>query len=91
MIKTIRKIGNSKGIIIPEYILQEIGSPVAVNITLTEDGILLNPVFEKPVSRKPRNMDETNGFYNLMKSKIEDNIDKGKTTWVSKKIMERKL
>ncbi len=91
MIKTIRKIGNSRGIIIPEFILQEIGSPVAVNITLTEDGILLSPVSEKPVSRKPRSTDETEGFYNLMKSKIENNINTGKTAWVSEKVMERKL
>lgn len=91
MIKTIRKIGNSKGIIIPEFILQEIGSPSAVNITLTEDGILLNPIAEKPVSRKPRNMDETNGFYALMKSKIENNINTGKTAWVNDREMERRL
>ncbi|MCZ7356756.1 MAG: hypothetical protein O8C66_12695 [Candidatus Methanoperedens sp.] len=91
MIRNIRKIGNSQGIIIPQYILQEIGSPMAVNITPTEDGILITPITGKTVRRKPRNEDETNGLYELMKSKIESNLNIGKTRWTGDREMERRL
>lgn len=45
----------------------------------------------KAVRCKPRNEDETNGFYDLMKSKIESNISTGKTRWVGDREMERRL
>ena len=45
----------------------------------------------KAVRRKPRDEDETNGFYDLMKSKIESNINSGKTRWVGNREMERRL
>ncbi|MFZ2410910.1 MAG: hypothetical protein WAW23_05010 [Candidatus Methanoperedens sp.] len=91
MIRNIRKIGNSQGIIIPQYMLQEIGSPTAVDITANKDGISITPIAGKTVRRKPRNKDETNGLYELMKSKIESNIDAGKTRWIGNREMERRL
>lgn len=91
MIRNIRKIGNSQGIIIPRDLLQEIGYPRTVEITSTKDGILISPVAGKAVRRKPRNKDETEGLYNLMKAKIESNIDAGKTRWIGNREMERRL
>ncbi len=91
MIRNIRKIGNSQGIIIPRYILQEMGYPKTVEITSTKDGILILPIASKAIRRKPRDKDETDGFYNLMKSKIESNIDAGKTRWIGNRVMERRL
>ncbi len=91
MIRNIRKIGNSQGIIIPRDILQKIGYPQTVEITPTEDGIFISPVAGKAIRRKPGNNDETDGFYKLMKSKIESNIDAGKIRWIGNREMERKL
>ncbi len=91
MIRNIRKIGNSQGIIIPRDILQEIGYPKAVEITSTKDGILISPVAGKSIRRKPRNKDETDGLYNLMKAKIESNVNAGKTRWIGNREMERRL
>ncbi|MGB8215944.1 MAG: hypothetical protein WCE94_01475 [Candidatus Methanoperedens sp.] len=91
MIRNIRKIGNSQGIIIPRDLLQEIGYPRTVEITSTKDGILISPVAGKAIRRKPRNKDETEGLYNLMKAKIESNIDTGKTRWIGNREMERRL
>ncbi len=91
MIRNITRIGNSQGIIIPSAYLQEIGSPKTVEITQTKDGIFISPVAGKTVRRKPRNKDETNGFYDLMKSKIESNINIGKIRWVGNREMERRL
>jgi antitoxin component of MazEF toxin-antitoxin module len=91
MIRNIRKIGNSQGIIIPQYILQEIGSPTSVDITTTKDGIFITPIAGKTVRRKQRNEDETNGLYELMKSKIESNLNAGKTRWTGDREMERRL
>ncbi len=91
MIRNIRKIGNSQGIIIPRYILQEMGYPKTVEITSTKDGILIRPIASKAIRRKPRDKDETDGFYNLMKSKIESNIETGKTRWIGNREMERRL
>ncbi len=91
MIKNITKIGNSQGIIIPKDILQEMGYPRTVEIIRTKDGIFISPIAGKTIRRKPRNKDETNGFYDLMKSKIESNISIGKTRWIGNREMERKL
>ena len=91
MIRKIRKIGNSQGIIIPRDVLQEIGYPRSVEITSTKDGIFIRPITGKTVRRKPRNKDETDGFYNLMKAKIENNISVGKVRWVGNREMERIL
>lgn len=91
MIRNIRKIGNSQGIIIPRDVLQEMGYPGKVEITTTKGGILISPVAGKAVRRKPRNKDETEGLYNLMKAKIESNIDAGKTRWIGNREMERRL
>ena len=91
MIRNITRIGNSRGIIIPRDILQELGYPRTVEITTTKDGILITPVAGKTIRRKPRDEDETSGFYDLMKSKIESNISAGKTRWIGKREMERRL
>ncbi len=91
MIRNIRKIGNSQGIIVPRYILQEMGYPRTVEITSTKDGILISPIAGKAIRRKPREKDETDGFYNIMRSKIESNIDAGKTRWIGNRVMERRL
>ena len=91
MIRNITRIGNSQGIIIPSTFLKEIGSPKTVEIIQTKDGIFISPVAGKTVRLKPRNEDETNAFYDLMKSKIESNINSGKTRWVGNREMERRL
>jgi len=91
MIRNITRIGNSQGIIIPSAFLQEMGSPKTVEIIQTKDGIFISLVAGKTVRRKPRNKDETNGFYDLMKSNIERNINIGKTRWVGNREMERRL
>jgi antitoxin component of MazEF toxin-antitoxin module len=70
MIRNITRIGNSQGIIIPNNVLQEMGYPKTVEITPTKDGIFISPVAGRTIRRKPRNEHEANGFYNLMKSKI---------------------
>ncbi len=90
MIRNIRKIGNSQGIIIPRDVLQEMGYPNAVEITSTKDGIFIRPIAGKAIRRKPRNKDETDGFYDLMKSKIERNIETGKIRWIGNREMERR-
>lgn len=43
----------------------------------------------KRVRRKPRDKDESECLYLLMKAKIEDNIKKGKVKWISNREMER--
>jgi len=91
MIRNIRKIGNSRGIIIPKDILQEMGFPKSVEITSTKGGIFISPIAGKALRRKPRNQDETDGFYDLMKSKLESNIAIGKTRWIGNREMERRI
>jgi len=91
MIRKIRKIGNSQGIIIPKDILQEMGYPRTVEITQTKGGIFISPIAGKTVRWKPRNKDESDGFYDLMRSKIESNISTGKIRWIGIREMERRL
>lgn len=43
----------------------------------------------KVVRRKPRDKEESECFYILMKAKIDDSIKKGKIRWVSNREMER--
>ena len=43
----------------------------------------------KRVRRKPRDKDESEALYLLMKAKIDDNIKKGKVKWISNREMER--
>jgi len=45
----------------------------------------------KPVRRKPRNEDETNGFYELMEFKLESYILSGKIEWIGNREMVRRL
>jgi antitoxin component of MazEF toxin-antitoxin module len=87
----IRKIGNSKGIIIPRLLMQEIGMPEVVDIRLTTQGLLISPLNRKIIRHKPRDKDETLGLYNIMKANIENSIKKGKLLWVSEREMERTI
>ncbi len=82
MIRTIRKIGNSQGIIIPKDLLQEIGYPRTVEITSTRDGILIRPMAPKTVRRKPRDKDEAEGLYRIMKAELDADIAKGKIKFI---------
>ncbi|MFZ3168409.1 MAG: hypothetical protein WA130_12390 [Candidatus Methanoperedens sp.] len=91
MLRNIIKIGNSQGIIIPGDVLQGMGYPVTVEIIPTKDGIFIRPIAGKTIRRKPRNKDEIDGLYDLMRSKIEKNISTGKTRWIGNREMERKL
>ena len=91
MLRNIIKIGNSQGIIIPGDVLQEMGYPGKVEIIPAKDGIFISPTAGKALRRKPRNQDETDGFYDLMKSKLESNIAIGKTRWIGKREMERRI
>ena len=45
----------------------------------------------KRVRRKPRDKDESEALYFLMKAKIEDNIKKGKVKWINNREMERTI
>jgi antitoxin component of MazEF toxin-antitoxin module len=91
MKQNIRKIGNSSGIIIPRLLMKEIGMPEVVDISLTGDGLLISPLNNKIIRRKPRDEDETLGLYNIMKANIESSIKKGKLQWVSEREMERTI
>lgn len=91
MKQRIRKIGNSVGIIIPRVLMQEMGLPEVVDISLTEDGLLISPLNNKIIRRKPRDKDETLGLYNIMKANIENNLKKGKVQWISEREMERTI
>lgn len=82
MIRNIRKIGNSQGIIIPRDLLREIGYPKTVEITSTGDGILISPAAGKTIRCKPRNKDETEGFYRIMKAELDADIAKGKIKFI---------
>lgn len=91
MKQKIRKIGNSRGIIIPRLLLQEIGMPEVVDIRITGDGLLISPLNSKIIRRKPRDEDETLGLYNIMKANIESSIKKGKSHWVGEREMKRTI
>ena len=82
MITEIRDIGNSKGVIIPKSLLDSIGSPTSVNLLLLDDAILLQST-NKIVRRKPRNEDETEGFYRIMKAELNADIARGKIKFIS--------
>ncbi|MDR6193053.1 AbrB/MazE/SpoVT family DNA-binding domain-containing protein [Siphonobacter sp. SORGH_AS_0500] len=44
MIQTVRKIGNSQGILLPKAMLQSLGIEKEVEVELTADGILLKAI-----------------------------------------------
>jgi antitoxin component of MazEF toxin-antitoxin module len=87
MIVNIRKIGNSKGIIIPKNLLQDIGFPESVDITLVDDGLLLCGV-NKIVRRKPRNEDESEGLYQIMKAELDADLKSGKLKFIGEREVE---
>ncbi len=82
MIRNIRKIGNSQGIIIPRDLLQEIGYPRTVEITSTKDGILIRPIATRAIRRKPRDKEESEGLYRIMKAELDADIAKGKIKYI---------
>lgn len=90
MIVNIRKIGNSKGIIIPKNLLQDIGFPESVDITLVDNGILLRGV-NKIARRKPRNEDESEGLYQIMKAELDADLKSGKLKFTGEREIEMTL
>lgn len=90
MIVNIRKIGNSKGIIIPKNLLQDMGSPESVDITLVDAGLLLSGA-DKIVRRKPRNEDESEGLYRIMKAELDADLNSGKLKFISEREIEVKI
>ncbi len=91
MIKKIRRIGNSSGIIIPRVFLEQLGSPTEVDVSPTEEGIIIRPIAGRITRGKPRDEDETEGLLRLASAKIEKNIKTGKVRWTGKREMERKI
>ena len=90
MKQKIRKIGNSMGLIIPRYILKELGMPEIVEIEIIDGTLSIRPS-RKAIRRKPRDKDEVEGLYNIMKANIESNIKKGKVRWVNEREMKRTI
>ena len=45
----------------------------------------------KIIRRKPRNKEESECLYILVKAKIDDNIRKGKVRWIGNREMERRI
>jgi hypothetical protein len=45
----------------------------------------------RSIRRKPRDKEESECFYLLMKAKLDDNIRKGKVKWISNREMERTI
>ena len=91
MIKEIRKIGNSNGIIIPKAFLEELGSPTVIDVSLIDGGLFICPVTEKITRGKPRDEDEANGIMVLASTKIKNNIESGKVRWTGEREMEREI
>lgn len=91
MIKEIRKIGNSNGIIIPKSFLEELGSPTVVDVSLIDGGLFIRPVTEKITRGKPRDDDEANGIMALASTRIENNIKTGKVRWTGKREIKRQI
>ena len=90
MKQRIIKIGNSRGLIIPQSLLKELGLPEIVDLEIIDGGISIRP-YSKPIRRKPRDKDEVEGLYNIMKANIESNMKKGKVRWVNEREMERSI
>jgi antitoxin component of MazEF toxin-antitoxin module len=90
MKQKIRKIGNSMGLIIPQYILKELGLPEIVELEIIDGCLSIRPS-SKAIRRKPRDKDEVEGLYNIMKANIESNIKKGKVRWVKEREMKRTI
>ena len=90
MIVKIRKVGNSKGVIIPKNLIEEIGFPESVDMTLVDDGILLSGV-NKIARRKPRNEDESEGLYQIMKAELDADLKSGKLKFIGEREIEMTL
>ena len=102
MRKNIMQIGNSNGIIIPKAFIEQLGSPTSVDITLTDNKLLISPVPRKdeqlttPITRKvirtkTRDEDEVIGLMNLASAKVRQNIESGKVRWTDQRVMIRKI
>jgi len=86
----IRQIGNSKGILIPRSLLQDAGILDAVNLVLTDDGILIQGS-NKPIRRKPRDADESEGLYNIMKYELAAAQESGELRFINMREIEMTL
>jgi antitoxin component of MazEF toxin-antitoxin module len=85
MKQRIRKIGNSSGVIIPQSLLNELGLPEIVDMEIIDGCLSIRPS-SKAIRRKPRDKDEIEGLYNIMKTSLDKNV-----VWTGKREMERKL
>jgi antitoxin MazE len=50
MIISVVQIGNSKGIRIPKYVLEELNIQDAVDLRITDDRLVVSPIKKKPRS-----------------------------------------
>jgi antitoxin MazE len=50
MIISVVQIGNSKGIRIPKYVLEELNIQDAVDLRITDDHLVVSPIKKKPRS-----------------------------------------
>jgi antitoxin component of MazEF toxin-antitoxin module len=85
MKQRIRKIGNSMGLIIPQSLLNELGQPEIVEMTIIDGCLSIRPS-SKAIRRKPRDKDEIEGLYNIMVASLDKNV-----IWTGKREMERRL
>ncbi len=91
MMIRVRRIGNSRGIIIPRVFLEELGSPMVVDIALMEESMIIRPMAERITRGKPRDEDEIRGLMELASAKTRKNIETGKVRWTGKREMVRKI
>jgi antitoxin component of MazEF toxin-antitoxin module len=78
------------GLIIPQSLLKELGLPEIVDVEIIDGCISIRPS-SKAIRSKPRDKDEVEGLYNIMKANIESNMKKGKVRWVNEREMERSI
>lgn len=81
----IREIGNSRGIIIPQLLLDELGNPEIVEIGLVDGSLSIRPS-RKAIRRKKRDEDEVEGLYKIMAASADKNV-----IWTGKREMERRI
>lgn len=73
------------GLIIPQSLLNELGLPEIVDMEIIDGCLSIRPS-GKAIRRKPRDKDEIEGLYNIMKASLDKNV-----IWTGKREMERKL
>ena len=73
------------GLIIPQSLLNELGLPEIVDMEIIDGCLSIRPS-SKAIRRKPRDKDEIDGLYTIMKTSLDKNV-----IWTGKREMERKL